>query len=112
VVLPRGLHGQVVIGKIKRFHLTYGTVRVSSRTLIYAIRIRGALLQPHEVDDIAERMRERLAQRGELVADVVVIQGDTQNTLRVFGVPHSVNLVRAAMFNAAINWTPIDLGYV
>ena len=91
-------------------NLSYGTVQDSSRTMIYAVRIRGALLQQHEADDVAARMRERLAQRGEL-ADVVVIQGDTQSNLRLFGTPYSVNRVRAAMFNAAIRWVPVDLGY-
>jgi F420-0:gamma-glutamyl ligase-like protein len=67
------------------------------------------LIQPHEADDIAERMRERLAQRGDLGADIVVIQGDTTNTLRLSGTPYSVNRVRTAMFNAAIRWMPLDL---
>ena len=97
-------------GKIKRLNLTYGRLQDSSQTSIYAIRIRGALIQPHEADDIAERMRERLDQRGELGADIVVIQGNTQNTLRLFGTPYSVNRVRTAMFNAAIRWMPLDLG--
>ena len=103
------MYGQGVTGKIKRLNLTYGRLRDSSRTSIYAIRIRGALIQPHEADAIAERVRERLAQRGELGTDIVVIQGDTKNTLRLFGTPYSVNRVRAAMFNAAIRWTPLDL---
>jgi len=104
------MYGQGVTGKIKRLHLTYGRLRDSSQTSIYAIRIRGALIQPHEADDIAERMRERLGQRGELGADIVVIQGNAQNTLRLFGTPYSVNRVRTAMFNAAIRWMPLDLG--
>ena len=104
------MYGQGVTGKIERLNLTYGRLRDSSQTAIYAIRIRGALIQSHEADDIAERMRERLAQRGELGADVVVVQGYTQNTLRLFGTPYSVNRVRTAMFNAAIHWMPLDLG--
>ena len=91
-------------------NLTYGRLRDSSQTSIYAIRILGASIQPHEADEIAERMRERLARRGELGADIVVIQGDTKNTLRLFGTPYSVNRVRTAMFNAAIRWTPLALG--
>jgi hypothetical protein len=39
-----------------------------------------------------------------------VVQGDAKDTLRLFGVPYSVNRVRAAMFSAAIRWAPIDLG--
>ncbi len=91
--------------------MTYGTVRESPRQEIYAVRVHDVLLQLHEADDLAARMRERLAYRGEPWADVVVVQGDTQNTLRLFGTPYSVNRVRAAMFNAAIRWTSIDLGY-
>src|SRR5262245_44972380 len=104
------MHGSGEAGKIKRLHLTYGRLLDFSQTSIYAIRIRGALVQPHEADDIAERMRERLAQRGELGADIVVVQGDTKNSLRLFGTPYSVNRVRTAMFNAAISWMPLDLG--
>ena len=54
-------------------------------------------------------MRERLAHRGEPSADVVVVQGSGKDTLRLFGTPYSVNRVRAAMFNAAIRWTPIEI---
>jgi hypothetical protein len=39
----------------------------------------------------------------------VVVQGDTRETFRLFGIPYSVGRVRSAMFNAAVNWTPIDL---
>ena len=45
------------------------------------------------------------AERG----DVVVVQGRGKETLALFGTPHSVRLVREAMFNAAIRWTPLDL---
>ncbi len=39
----------------------------------------------------------------------MMVQGDTKETLRLFGIPYSVNRVRAAMFSAAIRWTPIDI---
>jgi hypothetical protein len=42
-------------------------------------------------------------------ADVVLVQGGAKQTLRLFGTPYSVNRVRAAMFSAAIRWTPIEL---
>ena len=42
-------------------------------------------------------------------ADVVVVQGGSKETLRLFGDPHSVTRVRAAMFNASVSWTPIEL---
>jgi hypothetical protein len=55
-------------------------------------------------------MSEHLAHRGEPFAEVVVVQGDSKETLRLFGMPYSVNRVRAAMFNAAIRWITLDLG--
>ena len=91
------------------YQLVYGTVRESPRRAIYVVRVQGELLQPSEIEDIAERMRERRASRGELVADVVVVQGNHQHTLRFFGGSHSVSLARAAMFNAAVDWTPLNL---
>ncbi len=89
--------------------LSYGTVRELPRQAIYVVRVHDELLLPHEIDDIAARMRERLHSRGESSADVVVVQGDSRETFRLFGLPYSVGRVRAAMFNAAVNWTPIEL---
>jgi hypothetical protein len=89
--------------------LFYGTVRESQRQVIYALRVYDAILDLPEIDDLAHRMRERLAHRGEPSAEIVVVQGDTKETLRMFGSPYSVNRVRNAMFNAAIRWTPIEL---
>ena len=86
-----------------------GVVRELPRQVIYAIRVHEVILELHELENIAARMRERLAHRGELSADVVMVQGDTKETLRLFGMPYSVNRVRAAMFSAAIRWTPIEL---
>lgn len=90
-------------------HLSYGTVRKSPRQVIYAVRVYDAILELYEVDDVAARMRERLAHRGEPSAEIVVVQGDAKETLRLFGSPYSVNRVRNAMFSAAIRWTPIEL---
>ena len=89
-------------------HLSYGTVRESPRQVIYAVRVYDAILELYEVDDVAARMRE-LAHRGEPSAEIVVVQGDAKETLRLFGSPYSVNRVRNAMFSAAIRWTPIEL---
>ncbi|HUL88488.1 MAG TPA: hypothetical protein VLU23_09930, partial [Pseudolabrys sp.] len=48
--------------KIKAsWRLTYGTVQESPRTVIYALRIEGVLLEPLETEHLAARMRERLA---------------------------------------------------
>ncbi len=85
-------------------------MRESQRRAIYALRIYDALLEPLEVEDLKERMRERLESRGELSAEVVVVQGDTKETLRLSGDSSAVSRVRAAMFHAQISWAPIDLG--
>ena len=74
------------------------------------MRVADALLEADEVDDLAERMRQRaLAKYGEQAADIVVVQGDSKETLRLFGEPYSVSRVRAAMFNAAIGWQDLAL---
>src|SRR5215467_10324089 len=104
------IHRRLVNGNRSKLSLSYAAVRDSSRPVIYAVRINGASLQPHEIDDVAARMRERLAKRGEVPTDIVVLQGEGK-TLRLYGVSYSVTRVRAAMFNAAISWTPVDLGY-
>ena len=66
--------------------LTYGVVRDGPRRVIHAVRVQDEILDTPEIADIAERMRERLASRGETIADVVVIQGDRKETLRLFGI--------------------------
>jgi hypothetical protein len=78
--------------------------------VIYAVRVHEAVLELDETEQIASRMRDRLAHQGESSAEVVVVQGEAKETLRLFGAPHFVNRVRAAMFSAAIQWTPIELG--
>ena len=88
---------------------SYGTVREAPRRAIFVVRVHDALLDPAEVEAVDERMREKIASRGEIAADVVVVQGDSKETLRLFGHSYSVSRVRAAMFNAALSWTPIDL---
>jgi len=57
-------------------------------------------------------MRDKLRARGYSVADVVVVQGDRKENLRLYGVHYSVGRVRAAMFNAAITWRPIELDQI
>jgi hypothetical protein len=88
--------------------LSYGIVRESPRRVIHVLRVLDELLEFSELDELAERMRERLQHRGELIADVVIVQGDSKETLRLHGIPYSVSRVRAAMFNAALSWSPIE----
>jgi len=90
--------------------LSYATVRETPRQVIYAVRVHDEILELPEVDDLGARLRERLARRGEPSADVVIMQGDSKETMRLFGTPYSVSRVRAAMFNAAVHWAPLNLG--
>jgi hypothetical protein len=54
-------------------------------------------------------VRERMLSRhGEQIAAVVFVQGNTKETLRLFGDSYAVALVRTAMFNAAVRWSPIS----
>ncbi|MGB7257596.1 MAG: hypothetical protein ACRECC_07540 [Pseudolabrys sp.] len=90
--------------------LVHTTVVERPRKVIHVVRILDEILEIDEIDQIAERMRQRaLSRHGEQSADVVVIQGDSKETLRLFGDSHPVNRVRAAMFNAALSFTPIEL---
>jgi translation initiation factor 1 (eIF-1/SUI1) len=91
------------------YQLVYCAVRESQRRAVHAVRVHGDILEPAEIEEIADRIRDRLASRGEVTAEVVVLQGSHQHTLRFFGHPHAVTLVRAAMFNAAVSWSPLDL---
>jgi hypothetical protein len=90
--------------------LVHATVADGPRKIIHAVRVVDEILEFHQIDEIAAKMRERmLSQRGEQFADVVVIQGNSKETLCLFGDSHAVSRVRAAMFHAAISWQPIEL---
>lgn len=90
--------------------LVHASVVDGARKVIHAVRILDEILDYHEIDDIAEKMRARaLSKYGEQAATIVVIQGDTKETLRLFGEPYAVTRVRTAMFNAAVSWSPINL---
>jgi hypothetical protein len=90
--------------------LVHGTVVDSARKVIHAVRVLDEILDYREIDDIAEKMRARVLSRyGEQAASVVVIQGDTKETLRLFGESYAVERVRTAMFNAALSFSPIEL---
>jgi len=87
----------------------YGKVQGSARSAIYIVRVVDGILDPGEIGALADRMRERIEARGEFNADVVVVQGDSKETLALFGIPYSVARARAAMFNAAVSWMPLEL---
>jgi len=89
--------------------LSYATVRESRRRAIHVVRVEDYILEEPEIAELAERMRERLQSRGELTAEVVVVQGYSKETLRYFGDSYAVARVRAALFNAAVSWSPIVL---
>lgn len=91
------------------YRLSYGTVRESQRRAIHVLRVEDGALTLLEIDDLAERMRGWLQHRGELTAEVVIVQRFAKETLRLFGAPHAATRVRAAMFNAAVSWTTFTL---
>jgi hypothetical protein len=90
--------------------LAYGTVREGPRRIIHVVRVLNDTLEHHEIDEIVERMCARaLSKYGEQDPAVVVVQGGSKETLRLFGDPVSVSRVRAAMFNAALSFVPTEL---
>jgi hypothetical protein len=92
------------------YRLVYAAVREHPRKVIHVVRVIGALLEADDIDQIGARMRQHAHDRhGEPDAAVVVVQGETKETLRLFGDSYSVARVRAAMFNAAISWREFDL---
>ena len=91
-------------------NLAYATVRDHPRKVIHVVRVLDELIEDWELGELADEMRERaLAKQGEHDAAIVVVQGDTKETLRLYGEPYAVNRVRTAMFNAAVRWRPFTL---
>jgi hypothetical protein len=90
--------------------LVHGTVFDYSRSVIHVVRVVDEILDFVEIHDIAEKMRSHaLARHGEQAANVVVVQGSSKETLRLFGESRAKTLVRAAMFNAAVSRSPLTL---
>jgi hypothetical protein len=90
--------------------LVHGTVIDRPRQIIHVVRVIDEILKFAEIDDIAEKMRAYvLSRRGEQMPNVVIVQGNTRENLRLFGDTHAVNRVRAALFNADVSWSPLDL---
>jgi len=92
------------------YRLSYATVREQPRKVIHVVRVLDELLEDWELGDLADEIRDRvLAKQGELDAAIVMVQGDSKETLRLHGEPFAVNRVRTAMFNAAVRWRPFVL---
>ena len=92
------------------YKLTYGTVTYQPRKVIHVVRNVGDDLAAWEIDQLVEAVHERMLSRhGEQTPAVVVVQGGTRETLRLFGDSYAVALVRAAMFNGAVSWSPLQL---
>jgi len=93
--------------------LAYGTVvdRIHKAVrVIHVVRLIDAELDISEIDDIAEKTRQHvLSKRGTQAAEVVVIQGNSRESFRLFGEPSAVSRVRAALFNAAVRWGSLVL---
>jgi hypothetical protein len=90
--------------------LLQGIVSDRSRHVIHVVRVLEDILDLPEIDEIGDKMRARVfAKHGDQTPNVVVVQGDTKETLRLFGESHAMAVVRAALFNAAIAWSPLEL---
>jgi hypothetical protein len=110
---PAIARGKVYLGQAQRTSamnkLTYGIVRHQPRKVVHVVRNVGEEVAAWEIDQIIETVRERMLSRhGEQTAAVVFVQG-MRETLRLFGDSYAVSLVRAAMFNAAVSWSPMSL---
>jgi hypothetical protein len=90
--------------------LVYGSVVDGSRKVIHAVRVIDEILELQDMNEIVAKVRDRmLSKHGEQFADVVLIQGNSKGSLRLFGDSYAVSLVRTAMFHSSISWQPIEL---
>jgi divalent metal cation (Fe/Co/Zn/Cd) transporter len=90
--------------------LLHGTVRDGPRRVIHVVRIVDKILEFPEVHDIAEKMRLRiLSKSGEQDPNIVIIHGNSRETLRLVGEAHAVTRVRAELFNVAVAFAPLAL---
>ena len=90
--------------------LVQGIVSDRSRHVIHVVRVLDDIVDLAEIHEITDRMCARvLARHGDQTPNVVVVQGYTKETLRLFGESHATGVVRAALFNSAIAWSPLEL---
>ena len=86
--------------------LTYGTVRDHLRKITHVVRVLDEILDYPEIDHVTEQMRIHVTSRhGEQTPNIVIVQGDSKETLHLFGESHAVTRVRAALFHAAVRWS-------
>lgn len=90
--------------------LAYGTVRDHPRKVIHVVRVLDEILDYPEIDRVTEQMRIHVTSRhGEQTPNIVIVVGDSKETLRLFGESHAVTRVRTALFHAAVRWSPLQL---
>ena len=99
-----------IVGRVASADVRDAVEAIHAASRAYpAWRALGVEKRSELLKQLAARMRERLAHRGEPAAEVVIVQGSGKDTLRLFGAPYSVNRVRTAMFNAAVRWAPFEI---
>ena len=90
--------------------LLHGTVRDGPRQAIHVVRVVDKILEFSEVDDIAAKMHAHiLSTSGEQDPNIVIVHGNSRETLRLVGETHAVTRVRAALFNVAVAFSPLTL---
>jgi hypothetical protein len=88
------------------FH--YCTVPDKPRRPIHVLRVGEAVLEPLEIEALVQRMRDKLASRGEISSVVVLVHGATAKNRHFAGDSHAIGRVRDALFNASVSWAKID----
>jgi len=59
--------------------------------------------------NVAEQMCDHVTSRyGEQTPNIVIVEGDSKETLRLFGESHAVTRARPALFDAAVRWSPLQ----
>jgi hypothetical protein len=90
--------------------LLHGTVRDGPRGVIHVVRVADTILEFPELNDIMEKMRAHiLSKSGEQDPNIVIVHGHRRETFRPVGETHAVTRVRAALFNAAVTFSPLRL---
>jgi len=88
------------------YRLLLGAVPESRRQVTYVVRVQDGILPRTDIDEISARMRERCARRNQRRGGRRA--GHSRQTMRLFGSPYSVWLVRAAMLKETVGWLPLE----